>query len=109
MTANDPLTPEEQALRDELNYRAELEQWQVLEDTRLAKLAVLAPLEDAVALPALLDKLDSVETAATTDVELLARVSRIRTIMMHDLRAILAEIDRLKVPVPAPANPDPQA
>lgn len=98
------LTPEEQAQLEQLTYQKEYAAWQERETARLEELAQFAPLDGVLDCPALMDALELIDRA-TPDLETRNRVSRIRTILTHDLGALLDRLARLQIAEPEPVAP----
>lgn len=100
----EPLTPEELDQLRQLTYQQNLAAWGARNEDRLAQLSQLAPLDGLFDYSAINSALDQVDLAGV-DIETRNRISRIRTILTHDLAALLDRLERLKVAEPKPVAP----
>lgn len=98
-----PLTPEQQDQLDQLIHQQALADWQAAEDARLARLAVFTPLEGAIDLQLVLDRISAVELASG-DFDTKTRIHRLRTVLSTDMRWLLDELARAQTPAPMPVE-----
>ncbi len=99
-----PLTEEEQAQLDDLNYRQAMADWEAAETARLTELALFEPLDDCGDLPAIIAALTTIQESDVGE-DVKARIDRIKIVLNVDLQALINRRAVLSVPIPEPINP----
>ena len=100
----EPLTPEEEAIRRQLNYQDALVEWQAREEARQAELAVMEPAANALAgATVIISKLNQCQSALPEDQQVHTR--RIIHILKFSGNSLLERYNKLKVPNAAPVPP----
>jgi hypothetical protein len=102
-----PLSPEEQTQLAELQYREAMTAWSEGEDARLAKLAAIEPVANALGDLAAIDQtIGDLETAADNlDDDAANRTRRVAQILRYDACALLELHEQLQTPQPEPVAP----